>query len=224
MSSGRVVALYRPLRIGGFTVAELSVVMFLLSLLLVLLALFFSKGQNFFADTDAYSTLQRETSVALRKICDPLRRSTVAYLGANAKINPGDNPSSLWFLSYAPTSLADAPVEFGGGARQIRWKRWIGFYHLPDKSQVVRVDIPLTNSSPMYGTSSTPSPALSYTKLVGAPITGVVGRHIVEMSVAKAGKIVSVSLVGRSESPVTQRRQEDKVLEIRVFAQVFLPD
>ncbi len=205
---------------AGFTLTEIAVVFSLLLTLLALMAMYFVKGQQYVSDIDAYSTLQRETAVALQRVCDQLARTTPRYLHAENHVQSSDPPSYVYCLSPTPNTPGDPLVEFGGPRHQVIWKKWIGFFHDSAKQEIVFVEIPLT--PPTFSLVSQPTPAISYSSLVTAPRPRTVGRRIAEFAVERFDKRLSVTMVGRGVSPVPLRTENDRVLEIHVNSQVSL--
>lgn len=204
----------------GFTLTEIVVVFSLLLVLLALMAMYFVRGQHYVTDIDAYSTLQRETAVTLQQVCDRLASSTTEYLRLHNQEKPSDHPSHLYGLSPYSDKPGDPLIEFGGTRHQVVWKKWIGFYHVPETQLLYFVEIPLT--PPTFNLIAQPKPKVSYPSLLSAPRPRQLGRRISEFWLEQFNERIAVTLVGKGVSPVPLRTEKDKILEIRLTGQVLL--
>ena len=195
---------------------ELVIVFSLLMTLLALVTMYFVKGRHYVADTEAYSSLQREGSQALRRIKEQLERSTMLHMTPHAQESPATEPSHVYFLSFHSD---DSPgVVFGGlNGSQVFWKRWLCFFHVPENEQVFQAEVPL--SPPTFDIVTKPAPDVNYASFQGAK-QKMVGSRISELSFRKLGQSLLVSLEVRGLSPVPMRLEEDKIINIQLNVQV----
>lgn len=204
---------------AGLTILELVIVFSLLLTLLVLVALYFVRGQQYIADIEAYSAIHREASATLRQMTTQLAKSTDRQLVAFTQEDPDDDPSHIYFLSFVSNNPADPYIRFDGPTNQVVWRKWVSFFHAPEKRQILRADIAL--SSPEYDLATKPSPNVNYSSFLSAKPKSI-GRNITQLEFLVSDEIVTINLTAETLSPVPNRLEKDKIIEIKLYSQVTL--
>lgn len=206
-------------RCRGFTILEMVIIFSLLLLLLSLTALYFVKGQRYLADVEAYSTLQRESSLTLRHITTRLARSTPRHMVAKTQEDATEDPSYVYFLSFEPYDPIEPYILFDGPVHQVVWRKWVCLFHAPEEEQIKVAYIPLISST--HDLSSKPAPDVDYASFLSAKPQSL-GRHFTQVAFRQSEQKVSVMLTARAHSPVPQRLEKDKVIELQIHSRVSL--
>jgi len=120
----------------GVTLVEVGVFSGMLLLLTLMLSVFLANGQTYTRHTNYYSAAHREAALALSDIKGELSRATPRFLATNR--------DRIYFLS-SKTAPSNPPIEFDVDTGGIRWQRWISYFLVVDRSQLVKAEEALVN-------------------------------------------------------------------------------
>lgn len=197
---------------SGFTVLEGMIVLSLTGLLMSLVAMYFVRGKQYLAETEAYADVQREAVRTLRRVTDDMNKSANAYADVTT--------TAFWFLSFAPDDPSEPFVELDETSAKIVWKKWIGYYYDPGTTTLTRNEIPLDS----YDSQLTAEPAPVMDESVLRTTTSAKRQALTSrmsaFSISKAARSFNVSLTIQGEAPVTLRTAQDKTVSVTVSATI----
>ena len=199
-------------RARGVTLIEALIVLSMITVLLALVTMYFTRGQQYTADTDAYSSLQREANITLSRMKEHLYRSTIEHLEVGL-------PSNVYFLSFRPVEPDEPDIEFGGPRGEVTWKKWIGFFLEESSGTVFQSEIPLSPAT--HSLTPRPDPAVDFGSFLSAP-RKVIGHRAESLSFEKSGNAVTIRLTVKGASPVPQRTENDKIIRLNSSMRVSL--
>lgn len=201
----------------GLSLLEAVIVFSMMVALMILVTMFFTRGQRYATSTETYASVQRQATVLLGRVTDEMFR------GTRQQMLVGADNDEVAFLSFAPNepNTADDPaVEFDATTGQLVWKKWVVFnYDLPSK-QVRRLETPLaTQTSDLSGPVSPEGDFAMFRANSGwRPIGRDVRRFEIHPSVGG----VSVSVTVGKEMPVSALTAEQKDVFVNVRMEVNL--
>lgn len=201
----------------GVTLLEAVVVLSMMIGLMVLITMFFVRGQRYATASEAYSSLQREATLTLSRITDEI------YRGSSRHIVFGEDNKAVIFLSYSPNepvSATDKPVEFDDSAGRIVWKKWVCFFHDEARREVRRVEVPLESTT--VDLTAVPAPEPLFSVFESSVSQRSIGKNVREFLVLPNGTSLSVSLRFQSLMPLALLNENQKNIDIDVSMEVNL--
>lgn len=201
---------------SGFTLIEAAIVLALTAALLALLAMYFVRGQRYAADTETYATVQRQSSIVLRKLTSDLAT------GAYQHLDTSPDGDAVWFLSSGPTAEGQPYVEFREENGKIFWKKWVCYYFDAASGTVMRAEQPL--ASPDSELLAPPSPAADVETFRTSPAVArqPVGRQISRFRASRTTRGVQIRLATMAEAPLTNSTADQRETEVEVSSEIML--
>ena len=198
----------------AFSILELVLVMGLLSLLVVLVAAFFSKAQHYTTDAETYSRVQRQTNIALRRITDEVQSGTSAFQQYRNDL--------VIFLSSTPNSPSEPTMEFDNATGQIIWKKWVCFYYDAPNRTIVRVEQPLVTPTSQLHTSPDPPVEPDFFTNTNNGVRRIIAKDVEDFFVLGTTNSYVFRVTCRSISPVPGRLPDDKIVEVSAETEINL--
>lgn len=206
----------------GLTIIEMTLVLSLVVSLLVLVAVFLTKGQRYAAATHAYAAVQSEANLLLNRVTNELYHCSRHHL----KVGPSvDEIAALSFAPVKPDAVTEFPVEFEASTGKIFWKKWVAFYYQSSTKQVLRVELPLdaelidlaqSEANPELYPPPSPTADFAYFRSLGTarPLGSKVESF--EVSVAPGGNasLVKVKLTVGDRLPVPGLQEGQKNVSV----------
>jgi prepilin-type N-terminal cleavage/methylation domain-containing protein len=178
-------------RLKAFTLIEAVIAMAVVSLLLGAIYLSLIYGSRSLQQTLAYSDVQRQAQMAMRRLKDDLGGSSFA------KVAPGLNEVRL-ISPHGTATESDADQYRYTGVGQLLFRTWVGYYKTPT-GELRRAEINL--SPDIVLPDPVAIPLLADFQAVSGPLVRTVGRHLDSFSVAPnaAVQTLTISLSVRRE-------------------------
>ena len=192
----------------GFSIIELSVASFLLSLLLTMIYLVMQPGMRQFAQGNVFGGVQQETQKGMQALVKDLSYAHKDQVGFGGGPNP-----YIWFLSgEAPTN---APATFAlSNSGQLVFQKWICYYYDPTQKVLVKAEIALTPATEVPVPPPAPAPNLGAFIAVTGPMRKVVTRGVEQFVITKMTMLnynIRLSAAGVFGSDKTQLTLESEV-------------
>lgn len=200
----------------GFSLLEAAVVLGLVLTLMVLLTMYFVRGNRYAVETETYATVQRASNQLLRRVTNDLYRATKAYL----HVEPDGR--ALWFLCFEPAQSDQPFLEFQETDGQIVWKKWVCYYRDPDTNVVTRAEQALDPATANLLVEPLPAVDLDHFQSSTAVSRTEVARDVVSFLVSATEGGVLVSLTSRKEAPLTETTDSQRTVEVSASHQVRL--
>ena len=200
----------------GFTLIEAAIVFALMAALMTLVSMYFVRGQRYQADTETYATVQKNSSVVLRKVTSDLYTGTVKEM----QVSPAED--AVWFLSSRPNGPDQPFLQFDAKTGKIVWRKWVCYYYDSVGKALVRAEVPLDPPDSELLMPPTPAVSLAFFQTSPSVTKQPVGRRVNEFRVGRTTKGVIVSLSTQAEAPLTNTEANDRLVQVQISSEVTL--
>ncbi len=201
----------------GVTLLEATIVLSLMVALMVLVTMFFVRGQRYTIATETYAAVQRQATQVLGRMTEEM------YRGSRRQLVVGTDNKDVGFLSFAPVegSGPDEPlVEFEPNTGRLVWKKWVAFAFDSSRQEVRRVEIPLISEVTELATPANPPGDVALFR--SSPESRLLSRDVSRFEVYQSAGGVSVSLTVSRLMPVSALSDEQKDVFVNVKMEVNL--
>ena len=198
----------------GFTILETVLVMSILSGLMLLVTIFFSRARHYTSETETYSRVQRQANICIRKLAD-------AFYSASRKYTQYYG-NSVIFLSSDPVQSTDPRLEFDPLTGKIMWKKWMLFAHDAAKEEVYSEQVPLDSPTAELLNLPAPDVDLPYFASNALATRRIVARNVKDFNVQGTGVSFIVTVTCEDSAPVPGRTDNDKIVEVSVTSEISL--
>ena len=200
----------------GVTLLEATIVLSMMIGLMVLMTMFFVRGQRYTLATEAYAGVQRQASLLLGKITSELYRASAQQMVI------GEDHDEIAVLSNAAPQpqAGQAALEFDENSGLIVWKKWVAFYHDPTRNELRRLETPLSSVTTDLETPVSPSVDFPVWRLDSDGQT--LGVNVLGFQVSESPGGVSVSLSIGKDMPLPNLTEDQKELVVNVVMEIHM--